>query len=268
MTKLPADYAVSYQEVRRIFDYEPATGYFTWKRRPELKQNWNTHMAGQRAGVAVKDGYIVICINRAKYRAHRLAFLYMTGQHAPDEIDHIDRNKHNNAWANLRAATHAENCANQPMRKNNTSGHRGVTWSKNRNKWFVQYMRNGIKYNAGYFVDYDEAVAASNATMLAPAHELVPSTPRDQSHPGISFDTERNKWSVRKNGEHWGRYPTKQEAIDVLESGIKPDFKVPLGICFDKNRNKWVARYGSHHIGRYETREQAVEARENYLRQI
>lgn len=53
-----------------------------------------------------------------------------------------------------------------------------VCWNKNRNKWIAQYTRDKIKYNLGYFVDFDKAVARYNWAVTAPTDELQKSKPR------------------------------------------------------------------------------------------
>lgn len=55
-----------------------------------------------------------------------------------DNIDHIDRNPLNNCRTNLRFATQREQNINQGMKSTNTSGVKGVSWEKTRNKWVVQ----------------------------------------------------------------------------------------------------------------------------------
>jgi hypothetical protein len=52
--------------------------------------------------------------------------------------DHIDRNPLNNLTENLRAVTQAENMQNKSVRKDSKSGHIGVSWDKQKNKWTAQ----------------------------------------------------------------------------------------------------------------------------------
>ena len=58
-----------------------------------------------------KNLYTYIKIYNKRYRAHRLAFLYMTGE-IPKLVDHINRLPWDNTWTNLRATNHRENALN------------------------------------------------------------------------------------------------------------------------------------------------------------
>lgn len=72
------------------------------------------------------------------------------------EIDHINGNKRDNRKENLRWCTHTINLAGRPRQKNNTSGFKGVTWDKKRNKWVVQVAHKFI----GRFIDRNKAIEA------------------------------------------------------------------------------------------------------------
>jgi hypothetical protein len=78
-------------------------------------------------------------INRKFYKLHRIIFMMFYG-YMPKEIDHIDGNPSNNKVNNLRQATSSQNNYNKKMPKTNTSGIKGVSWDKNRNKWHVQVI--------------------------------------------------------------------------------------------------------------------------------
>ena len=162
---MKADLTAAY--VRSILDYDPETGAFTWRERPrehfknaQAYSAWNTRWPRTVAGSAIAAGYIHIRINMSFYRAHRLAWLWMTGQWPVAEIDHINRSVSDNHWSNLREATSSQNSANQTTRKDNTSGVKGVYWNSRRNKWHARVHANGTCFHLGYFGDIDSAEAA------------------------------------------------------------------------------------------------------------
>jgi hypothetical protein len=74
-------------------------------------------------------------------------------------VDHINSNRSDNRKENLRWATSIENNANQKLRKNNTSGFKGIGFNKENEKWFVSfpYKKLGVKYYKEYD-NIDEAI--------------------------------------------------------------------------------------------------------------
>lgn len=128
-------------ELRRLVDYFPDTGRFVWRSRDgetRADRIFNTKYAGRPAGCDSTRGYAVIKINQTSYMVHRLVWLYVTGEWPDQEIDHINKNTHDNRWVNLRAASRSENGANRGVHKNNKSGAKGVYWSESKKKWVAQ----------------------------------------------------------------------------------------------------------------------------------
>jgi len=148
------------ERLRQALDYDPTTGEFRWRERADRRREWNSRFAGTVAGTFDKNGYRQIMIDGRLYKAHRLAWLYMAGKWPPEQIDHIDLDKGNNRWGNLRLATHAENKRNTALRSDNTSGVKGVYWHKQRRKWQARIRHNGKLMHLGYFDTLEEAAAA------------------------------------------------------------------------------------------------------------
>lgn len=65
---------------------------------------------------------------------HRLILAAKPGE----QVDHKDRNTLNNQRDNLRIANSRQQAANRGMRVDNSSGFKGVTWMKQKNKWRAQ----------------------------------------------------------------------------------------------------------------------------------
>ena len=84
---------------------------------------------------------------------HREVMKRMLGHDIPDgmEIDHIDGNGLNCARPNLRLATKSQNGVNRGKNKNNTSGYKGVQWSKQKNKWMATIWVKDKSEYIGYF---------------------------------------------------------------------------------------------------------------------
>lgn len=107
-----------------------------------------------------KQGYVPLFGNSF---AHRVAFKLMTGNDAPDQIDHINGIKADNRWVNLRPVLHAENQRNCCISRNNTSGHNGVSFDVNRGMWLASIKVDGKNYYLGRFVILADARAARKA---------------------------------------------------------------------------------------------------------
>jgi hypothetical protein len=161
--------------VRKLLDYDPETGEFMWRHRPVETfldgrypaerecARWNSRFAGTIAGSILRDGYLKIKINGKPYSAHRLVWLWMTGEWPINQIDHIDCIRSNNRWTNLRAATHAQNMANRLIQRNNTSGYKGVWFDKRDRKWRVQIGAEGRRRYLGSYAARNDAAAIYSA---------------------------------------------------------------------------------------------------------
>lgn len=136
--------------------YNPLTGVFTRKKKTGRGYKLT---ASPVAGCKRKNGYVFIMVAGKYYHAARLAWkmFYKTDPSRDLEIDHINRQRDDNRIINLRLVTSTENNRNQSMSRNNTSGVRGVSWSKQANKWHVRIYGQHI----GYFTDKVEAEKAA-----------------------------------------------------------------------------------------------------------
>ncbi len=149
------DERITLKNLKELLDYNPETGIFKWKFKRQ-----GTQKTDFTAGYLRKDGYVRICLNKNRYMAHRLAWLYMNGMWPKGQIDHIDHNRSNNKLCNLREVSHQENHKNKGMNSNNTSGVTGVCWITRINKWASYIMIDGKNKYLGEFKKFEEAVEA------------------------------------------------------------------------------------------------------------
>ena len=141
-------------ELFEILNYNPETGIFTWiSARPKIR-------IGNIAGGLCDKGYIKIKIDGKKYFAHRLAWLYMTGELPENDIDHINLIRNDNRFCNLRKATRSQNQGNQRKYINNKSGIKGVCWDKGANKWLAQIQVKKQKIKLGRYLNIEDAIEA------------------------------------------------------------------------------------------------------------
>jgi len=158
---------ITQARLKERLNYNPDTGVFTWKRREELRPTditWNKRFADKRAGNINKaSGYVMMYVDGVNYHAHRLACVYMTGE-APAVTDHVDLDRANNKWTNLRAATHSQNLQNQRVKSNSSNGAKGVYLNKGRlhqaKPWSAQISVSGSRLRLGYFETKEQAAQA------------------------------------------------------------------------------------------------------------
>lgn len=143
------------EHLKSLLSYDPETGEFRWTNAVSQK-----FRAGQIAGTSYANGYRVIDIQRKRYSAHDLAWLYVYGSWPANEIDHINRNPGDNRIENLREATRSQNLQNRALQRNNKSGFRGVSWSASSKKWIAQIKINNEKKHLGLFLKKEDAYAA------------------------------------------------------------------------------------------------------------
>lgn len=133
--------------LREHLHYDAGSGRFFWTK------NTGRAKAGSVAGCLDRYGYVRIGLRGRVYRAHRLAFLWMTGSLPSGEIDHINRIKDDNRWPNLRVVDHHENLNNR----------RGKGWYFDRRQpkpYIARIYVDGRSKHLGCFSSQQEAEAA------------------------------------------------------------------------------------------------------------
>ena len=141
--------------LKELLHYDPITGVFTRLSAPN-----NKFKIGSIAGSRNKDGYIHMKVDGARFRAHRLAFLYMEGYFPEHQVDHIDRNPSNNIWSNLRHVGKSCNMLNRDVLSSNKTGVSGVAWHNRDLVFNVKVAYEGIQRHLGSYHDFVDAVAA------------------------------------------------------------------------------------------------------------
>lgn len=112
-----------------------------------------------------KDGYLRTNINlddgkRTMILMHSLIMNTIGQQNImPDHINGKET-RHDNRKSNLRIATKSQNNINQPIRKDNTSGVKGVDWDKEDQKWKVRIQVNHKRVLVGRYSSFEDAIQA------------------------------------------------------------------------------------------------------------
>jgi hypothetical protein len=144
---------ITQARLKEVLSYCPDNGIFTKR------------ITGKAFGNSHNRGYLKGYVDGATYLLHRLAFLYVTGSFPNDQVDHINQDKKDNRWANLRDVSHSENHKNMPMQSNNSSGVTGVHYAKNKGTWVAYIKVNNKRKHLGSFLEKGEAVQARCSAM-------------------------------------------------------------------------------------------------------
>jgi len=131
------------EHLKSILHYDPETGILTHKRFQRV------------TGTPRPDGYLHIHLLGKSWLAHRLIWLYVTGEFPENQIDHINCNPADNRWKNLRLANHRQNRANSRVNKGTASGLKGAYQRGNR--WQAAIGYGGKKRHLGYYATPGEA---------------------------------------------------------------------------------------------------------------
>lgn len=161
-------------EVAALIHYDPEAGVFTWKARPasifatsKAAKIWNKRFAGRPTCTTNNGkGYLTTTIHGRTYKAHRIAWAIFYGSWPVDDIDHVNHKPDDNRISNLRSVSRHENLRNRPPQKNNTSGHVGVYWNSECEKWTAAIGVNGQSVYLGLFERFDDAVNARTAAQV------------------------------------------------------------------------------------------------------
>jgi len=144
------------EELRYWFTYSPDSGKLYWKNSPGCKVR-----VGTLAGSPDTKGHLQTKLRGRMYYNHRLVWMLVTGNDPAEmQVDHINRNKRDNRFSNLRLASHSQNVCNIEARRGTASGIKGVTWSAPHSRWRARVAHNKRVFNAGL---HDSKHAAAEA---------------------------------------------------------------------------------------------------------
>ncbi len=108
------------ERLREVLNYNPETGIFTWREAIA-----KCCLPGKIAGSLKQQGYVAIRLFGVYYKAHRLAWLHVTGAWPTYRIDHLNGVRNDNRWNNLRDVPQSMNAQNRHV-TNAASGYTGV----------------------------------------------------------------------------------------------------------------------------------------------
>lgn len=121
---------------------------------------------GDKVWRLTTGGYLFVTVKGKSYLAHRVAWAIVTGDW-PDQVDHINHNKEDNRWVNLREVSFTDNNRNRPLQYRNTTGINGVRYVEKYDRWvaYIGHKRKGLYL--GSFVTKEDAFKARLDAELA-----------------------------------------------------------------------------------------------------
>ena len=146
-------------ELKEIMKYDKLTGFFF---------RHNSSKVGSINGA----GYQQTKIKKKFYLLHRLAWLYETGSFPKDQIDHVNHDRSDNRWINLRESNQVENMKNRKLYKKNKSGKPGVRWNKKSSKWVANIKVGKKQVYLGGFLELDKVIRACETVEIAHGYYL------------------------------------------------------------------------------------------------
>ena len=219
----------AYEKVRDCFDYDSASGCLLWKR---TAKSLNCY-AGEPAGSITWYGYCSIYFCGEKYMAHRLMWLWHTGNDPGDkQVDHRDRDRLNNCIENLRLGT------SQDQKRNTASV--GVGWHNAAGKWRAYITIDRKDIHLGLFVILEDAV---RARLLAEIHHF-------------------GEWAPTSCEDFEEELHARMSKLKNLKRRLKSK---SVGVSYYKRARKWAAylycRGEQHWLGYHRTKAEALAAR-------
>ena len=146
------------QNLKLLCHYDPITGVF--KRIRKITWVGNIINSESIPNKVTCFGYYQLNIFGRPYAVHRLIFLYVTGRFPERDVDHINGDRTDNRWVNLREVTRRENMMNVGIRSNNTTGVTGVSKRKDTGKYIAYVDIEGQRIRLGNFDTLDAATEA------------------------------------------------------------------------------------------------------------
>lgn len=139
----------SQEHLQARFAYSPVTGQLF---------HLQGRFKGQPAGCRAINGYLYV--GGDSLLAHRVIWKLVTGEDPNHlQVDHLDGDRTNNAWHNLRLATNTDNGFNRGRQSNNKSGFKGVSLHV-QGRWVARIRSRGVDKHIGLFDTPEEAHAA------------------------------------------------------------------------------------------------------------
>jgi HNH endonuclease len=138
--------ALTQERLQEVLHYDPGSGEFRWRMQEDLNRR-----VGDIAGCSMRSDYWCIHVDGRSYRAHQLAWLYMTGEWGRPLIAHRDGDPFNNRWRNLRLSNCLHCAAPRGPRRSTASAFTGIALDRRSGQWTARIGNGERGYLLGRF---------------------------------------------------------------------------------------------------------------------
>ena len=133
---------LTFERANELFHYNPSSGKLFWRERRNSKIPENM----EANSVDSRYKYLRVNVGGKLHMVHRvIAALMGVKLRKNDFVDHIDHDRQNNRWENLRVVTKEGNTKNLSMYKKNKLGMTGVYQQKDSRRFIAHIRVNGQK---------------------------------------------------------------------------------------------------------------------------
>lgn len=161
---------VTPEVLRALLRYDRDPGKLYWKKRhPSTFANaraaacWTARFSGEETFVRLgRGGYLTGNLFKRALLAHRVAWAIETGSWPRGALDHVNGDRTDNRFCNLREATRSENARNSRPRAG-ASKFKGVTWHEKSEAWRARIRLNGRNASLGLYPSEVDAAKAYDA---------------------------------------------------------------------------------------------------------
>lgn len=202
--------------LKELLDYDPKEGVFRW-RAPQT----NRVKVGDEAGSVASNGRLYIQLDGSQHIAHRLAWLYVYGVWSDKPISAKDGDYLNLKIGNYEEATYAEIARSGRTRSSGSSGIKGVSWDKSKNKWQATITRDYKQIHLGRFDTKEEAAEAYRKAAEDNGKIIVPDDERQSKAQHLAI--------VAKQRIVWRK--TQHLACNVTGWASFKEFAKDIGTC-------------------------------------